>query len=109
MRKSDDNNAMAEVEQIGDRIRRERLDRGMTQRQLAEAVNVGVPHISKVEANRESPSDELLARIAAVFGIDIDELFLAARRIPNEMVEDFATDPAEALAFLRTWKRNTKG
>lgn len=91
------------AETIGQRIKRERLSRGLTQRQLAEAVQVGVPHISKVEADRESPGDDLLVRLAAVLGVDPDELFLAARRLPETMLERLAAEPARAVRFLRTF------
>lgn len=97
---------MADVETIGERIRRERLDRQMTQRVLASKVGVGVPHISKVEADRENPSDELLRRLATVLGLEADELLLVARRLPQSMSEEFATDPAEALTFLRQWRKS---
>jgi transcriptional regulator with XRE-family HTH domain len=92
------------VETIGQRIKRERLALKMTQRELAEAVDVGVPHISKVEAGRENPSDDLLRRLARVFKADVDELLLVARRLPETMMEDLAADPAEALMFLRTFR-----
>jgi transcriptional regulator with XRE-family HTH domain len=95
---------MGAVETIGQRIKRERLALKKTQRELAEAVDVGVPHISKVEAGRENPSDDLLRRLAQVFKADADELLLVARRLPETMIEDLAADPAEALAFLRTWR-----
>jgi transcriptional regulator with XRE-family HTH domain len=99
---------MPDGELIGDRIKRERLDRGWTQRQLADAVDVGVPHISKVEANRESPSDDLLERVAKVFKMDSAELFVAARRLPDGMMEKFALDPSEAVSFLRSWDRKKR-
>lgn len=76
----------------------------MTQRNLAEAVSVGVPHISKIEAGRESPSDELLCKIAEALGCDSDEFLLVARRIPGELMDKLAADPAESLEFLRQWK-----
>jgi transcriptional regulator with XRE-family HTH domain len=76
----------------------------MTQRDLALKVGVGVPHISKVEAGRESPSEDLLGRIATAFGLDPDEMLLVARRLPPDIVEDFASDPTKALMFLRQWK-----
>ena len=95
---------MAGGELIGARIRRERLNRNMTQRELAEAVEVGVPHISKVEANRENPSDDLIRRLAKVFGIDADELFVVARRLPEDIIEKLAIDPSQAVAHLRQWK-----
>lgn len=90
-------------EHVGQRIKRERMSRSMTQRALAEAVGVGVPHISKVEAGRESPSDELLGRIAQVFGCDADEFLLAARRIPPDLMDKFAANPERSLEFLRQW------
>lgn len=80
------------------------MDAGMTQRDLAGKVGVGVPHISKVEANRENPSDDLILRLAEVFGVDADELFLSARRLPPALAEDLASDPAEALRFFRTMR-----
>lgn len=98
------NEAVSQVEMIGQRIKRERLDRGMTQRTLAEKVRVGVPHISKIEAGREQPSDELLQRIALVFCCDFDELLIAARRIPQNLLEGFASDPQRSLRYLRQWK-----
>lgn len=97
------NRLVVDVETFGARVRRERLGLQMTQRQLAERVKVGVPHISKVEADRESPSDGLIERLAAVFNIDVDELFIVARRLPESMVEKFAVDPARAAAHLREW------
>jgi transcriptional regulator with XRE-family HTH domain len=99
---------VTEAETFGARIKRERLGAGMTQRALAERVNVGVPHISKVEANRENPSDELIVRLAAVFDLDADELFLAARRLPPSLAEEMASDPAGALEYFRTMHRDER-
>lgn len=70
---------MPTSETIGQRIKRERLASNMTQRDLANRVGVGVPHVSKAEAGRENPSDELLRKLASVFKIDADEPFLVAR------------------------------
>lgn len=95
---------MTSAETIGQRIKRERLDHDLTQRELAEAVGVGVPHISKLEAGRENPSDELLDKIAQLFGLDTDELLLVARRLPDSIMEKLATDPGKSLLHLRQWK-----
>lgn len=56
-------------ERIGKRIRSARVESGRTQRDVAEAVGIGAPHVSKMEAGREIPSPELLNRIAAYFGV----------------------------------------
>lgn len=100
----DDNAPMDGIEPLGRRIKRERLGRGMTQRVLAEEVGVGTPHISKIEAGRESPSDELLRKIAEVLDCDFDELLIAARRMPPDLMETLATDPRRSLEFLRQWR-----
>ena len=92
------------IEPIGQRIRRERVKRAMTQRDLAEGVGVGAPHISKIEAGRESPSDELLSSIAVVLDCNFDELLLAARRMPPDLMETLASDPKASLEYLRQWK-----
>ena len=63
---------MTEPETIGERIKRERLGMQWTQRQLADEAGVGVPHISKVEAGRENPSDALLEQLAAIFKVDAE-------------------------------------
>jgi HTH-type transcriptional regulator, competence development regulator len=96
---------VSDVETIGQRIKRERMSRGLTQRQLAELVGVGVPHISKVEAGRENPGEPLLRKLAEVLDLDADELFLVARRLPDDLVEDLAANPAKALRFLRMMRR----
>ena len=76
----------------------------MTQRELAAAIGVGVPHVSKVEAGRENPSDDLIAQVARVFDCEFDELLLVARRIPQDLLDKFAADPKESLRYLRTMK-----
>jgi len=59
--------------------------------------------VSKVEAGRESPSDHLLIKIAEVLEVDAGELLLAAKRVPEDLLEQLATDPAKGIQFLRTW------
>lgn len=95
---------MSSVETFGQRIKRERLARGMTQRDLAAAVDVGVPHISKIESGKENPSDDLIEKLAIVLKVEGDELMLVAHRLPGELMDKLAADPSEALEFLRTWK-----
>ena len=95
--------AMSDAELIGQRIKRERLNLSLTQRDLAQRVDVGAPHISKIEAGRESPSDELLREIAEALGCDFDELLLVARRLPPDLMEKLASTPQQSISFLRQW------
>ena len=95
---------MTDGETIGKRIKRERLQRSMTQRELAALIGVGAPHVSKVEAGRENPSVEILNKIALVFNCEFEELLLVARRLPTELLDQFAVNPRRSLEFLRTMK-----
>ena len=95
--------AMSDTELIGQRIKRERLSLSLTQRDLARRVNVGAPHISKIEAGRENPSDELLKDIADVLECDYDELLIVARRLPSDLMDKLASNPQYSVSFLRQW------
>ena len=62
---------------LGNLIRRYRFDDGeMTQQQLADLCGVSRQTIIAVERNKYSPSLELAFRIAHVFGVTIEDIFL---------------------------------
>jgi len=90
---------------LGQQIKQRRLARGLTQRQLAGAVGITVPYVSKIEADRETPTDEKLERIASELGLNADELILAAGRLPADVMDRLAANPAKALEFLRRVRR----
>lgn len=90
---------------VGQRIKELRLAAGLSQRDLAQCVRVGFPHISKIEAGREPASTELLARIAEAVGVGRDELVLLADRLPEELRQVVVDKADLASQFLRTWKQ----
>lgn len=94
-------NARMSSESLGQRIKQRRLEKGLTQRDLAEAAGITVPYMSKIEADRETPTDEKLERIANQLGLNADELILAAGRLPEDVMERLTADPEKALEFLR--------
>ncbi|SFW28287.1 helix-turn-helix domain-containing protein [Ruminococcus flavefaciens] len=55
-------------------IRQLRLDSGMTQKQLAEAICVSDKAVSKWECGNGCPDVSLLAELSAVFGTDVQTL-----------------------------------
>lgn len=59
---------------IGTNIKRLRLQRRETQRQLAEHLGVSSQAVSKWENNASAPDISLLFPIAGHFGVTIDEL-----------------------------------
>jgi transcriptional regulator with XRE-family HTH domain len=93
-----------DVTTIGAQIRALRVQAGLSQRQLAAKVGVGFPHLSKIEAGKETPSADLVQRIAVSLNADADELLLLADRIPEELAEVVMEKRDLAPLLLRKWK-----
>ena len=60
---------------IGNNIRRLRMARNMTQRELAENLRISVQAVSKWERGCTYPDIFMLVPIARIFDISLDELF----------------------------------
>lgn len=95
---------------LGDNIRRIRLERGMTQSALAEALGVSDRAVSRWERNTAAPDVTLLPRLALVLETSADALLgVDPQRIQNEIlraIEDSnqlldAGDASAAVALLR--------
>src|SRR6266446_4014761 len=100
-------------ETIGERLKRLRLDRGFSQRELA-APGVSYAYISRIEAGTRQPSVKALRRLAAKLGVsadyletgsDLDEVAVRELRLSNlelsvRLGETEGVEPAlrEALA-----------
>ena len=65
---------MIDYVSIGKRIKKNRLNQGMTQEILAEKVNISIPHISRIENGSSSPSLQTLVDICNALDITIDNL-----------------------------------
>jgi len=55
-------------------IKKARNSKGMTQDELAEAVDISSPHIKQVESGRRRPSNDLLFRISLELDLSLDSL-----------------------------------
>jgi len=60
---------------LGRNIRRLRMEKNMTQRQLAWHLRVSIQAVSKWERGRAYPDVDLLIPIARLFSVTLDELF----------------------------------
>ena len=88
------------MNEFGKALREKRRQAGVSQRKLANSVGVDFSYISKLENGRlPAPSAETIARIAKAIGCPIEELFSAAKKIPNRLGNSIASEPA-ALRFL---------
>lgn len=92
-------------ESLGQKIRNRRLELNLTQREVADAVGITVPYMSKIEAGKETPTDEKIARLATKLKLNPDELTLAAGRMPSDVMDRLVADPTRALEFMRKVRR----
>lgn len=59
---------------IGERIKSVRLDNSLKQAEFAERLGIGQTHVSKIEKNRENPSETLIRFISYMFGVSYEWL-----------------------------------
>lgn len=77
---------------LGENLARQRKEKGMSQAELAEALNVSRQAVSKWEQDISIPSVESLIRLRELFGISIDGL-IDGEQPPQEQ------EPAQGPAF----------
>ena len=69
---------------VGELIRRLRLEQGMTQRQLADRLNLSDKTVSKWERGQGCPDVTLLGELSEILGVELTRM-LAGDLAPNEM------------------------
>jgi transcriptional regulator with XRE-family HTH domain len=86
-------------------IRAARAEACLSLRDLAARVQCSPSHLSRLENGaREVPSPRLLTKLATVLKLDRDEVFVAAGRIPGDIVRWITMTP-NALPRLRRLQR----
>lgn len=63
-----------EVETIGQRMQRLRIELGMSQEALGEALGVGRSTVIRYESGQTLPNSDVILRLCAVFGVSADYL-----------------------------------
>jgi HTH-type transcriptional regulator, competence development regulator len=90
---------------FGELLREKRRAAGLSQRQLADRAGVDFSYISKLENSRlPAAADETVVRICAILGCPAEEFFTAAKKLPTELGESLAGEPA-AIRFLQEASR----
>ena len=87
---------------FGIELKKLRKERRITQRGLAEIVNVDFTYISKMENGqlKNFPSVETIVKIAEALDADADKLILLAKKVPENIRETIVDDDL-AMALLR--------
>ncbi|MGG5819605.1 helix-turn-helix domain-containing protein [Falsiroseomonas sp. HW251] len=77
---------------FGPIIRERRIALGIGLVDMSERLGISAPYLSRIERELESPPrDELIERAAAILGLQMDDLFVKARRLPPDMRDNMET------------------
>jgi len=85
---------------LGDWLRELREGRGLPLRAVAEATEMDLAHLHKIEQGHRLPTEEQTSRLAKFF--KLDETETQAQRIAERFRQEFANNPAakEAISIL---------
>lgn len=101
---------------IGERLRKLRKAKGMTQEQVAAHLNAAKSTVSQYENNVNEPDLQTLVKLADLFGVSVDYLFgreSADKKedksdwphlLKEKLTEEEAEYLQESLAMYRKWK-----
>jgi transcriptional regulator with XRE-family HTH domain len=89
---------------LGETVRELRLERDMTQQQLADFCRIDRSFLISLEKGRANTSARTLVLIAAAFGIRPSELF---RRFSNKVMKGIAAEQRKPTAGATTRPRKT--
>lgn len=89
------------MQTLGKKIREERQRLGMTAREFARRIGVTPPHVTDIEADRRRPSSPLLARIADVLQMQVEELEALDTRLSPEVKEWMEERPVVSQLLRR--------
>jgi len=96
-----------EIKEFGVRLRELRKQAGLTQRELADRVNVDFTYISKIESGAvPPPSEKVILQLVEALNADKDELTILAGKIPPDIV--WILKSPEVLQFLRSGRIQKK-
>jgi transcriptional regulator with XRE-family HTH domain len=73
---------------FGERIRRLRTERGWTQIEFAQKMEVHDRHISRWEKDKNRPTGRAMDKMAEVFGVTVEELFGSPFAVEEKTEDD---------------------
>lgn len=90
---------------FGQRIKKLRVNKGLTQERMADELAITVSYLAKMEIGTRSPSIDSIIQLAAYFDVSLDYLVLGYD--PKEIsIEEMALSLAEALEIFAARKMN---
>lgn len=84
------------IEKIGKRLKDIRISLGMTQKQLAERINIKQSEVSRIEKNAEMSSLVNIERYVKALGLDFQGIFTSEKTL-EEIVKEQAEKKAKKI------------
>ncbi len=84
---------------VGERIRRLRLESGLSQEELGKASKMSTSYISRLETGEVNPTVDALTRIVRVFGLSIDGLLELNTEAPKMLDSDDLDPEIRVMLF----------
>lgn len=75
---------------IGKRIKKARMDLGLTQEKLSEKISVSTNYLSKIEGGHEKPNLEMLEKISIATNVSLTELLTGVVEQRQYLQKDIA-------------------
>jgi len=76
---------------FGTFVRTKRDEAGITLTEFARQLEISPAYWSRIETGRENaPKNELIKKAATILGLNEDELFIEASRLPPDMQQEVA-------------------
>lgn len=94
-------------DKLGAILRARRVELGKGLRETATRLGIAPAHLTDIEKGRRAPSEELLVKIASVYGISEAELRSGWKKpeaVVSEVASQDPTTAAKVPEFLRTAK-----
>ena len=90
---------------FGQRIKKLRVNKGLTQERMADELAITVSYLAKLEIGTRTPSIDSIIQLAAYFGVSLDYLVLGCNS-KEISLEERALSLAEALEIFAAHKMN---
>ncbi|WP_379156105.1 helix-turn-helix domain-containing protein [Paenibacillus sp. sgz5001063] len=99
------------MKRVGDRIRRLRKDKGLSQEQLAELSGLHTNYVGQVERGEKNLTIETLQKVVGGLGVSLEEFFRyldpmdrkdALSRVVEMLLERSVEDQTMALSLLKS-------
>ncbi len=102
---------MPTTENLGQRIRKKRLERKLGLRETATKVGISSTYLSRIETMAETspPAEDVIRKLADVLGDEVDVLMHLAGRVPQDVASVIKGDPRMPEFLRRAHQERVSG